>query len=192
MSCDMGRLCRAIWRHRPVHRGRAEPGLRQLQWVRAERWGRAVCWNRGSQRGLRASQQCSRAGLLQLPSLQQHSCRLELLYCTNHRHFIHRRKPRYHSGPALIVQFYRPCTLCIVPVACTNPGTVLKLHWLCHLLERLDLKYMFPRIHRFTELGKMPGSWRYCVRYSMQSSKGCGRLHWLCEFSGHVCHVLRL
>jgi hypothetical protein len=46
-SSDMGRLCRAIWWHRAVHRGRAEPGFRR-QWVRAERWGRAVCWNRGS------------------------------------------------------------------------------------------------------------------------------------------------
>ena len=126
MSCDMGRPCRAIWWHMAVHRGRAEPGLRQLQWVRADRWDRAVCCNRRSQRGLRACQQCSRAGLLQLPPLQQHSCRLELLSCTNscHRHFIHGHKPRYHFGAALTVQFYRQCTLCIMPVACTNPGTI--------------------------------------------------------------------
>ncbi len=120
----MGRLCRAIWWHRAVHRGRAEPGLRRLQWVRAERWGRAVCWNRGSQWGLRASQQCRGAGLLQLPSLQQHSCRLELLCCTNsscHRHFIHWHKPRYHSGAALSFQgMYAMHCACSMLVVCLS------------------------------------------------------------------------
>ncbi len=35
---------------------------------------------------------------------------------------------------------------------------------------------MFPRTHWLAELGNMPGSQRYCVKYSMQSSKGCVRL----------------
>ena len=40
-----------------------------------------------------------------------------------------------------------------------------------HLIGRLDLRYTFPRIHQSAEPGKMPGSYRYCVRHSMQSSK---------------------
>ncbi len=160
----MGRLCRAIWWHRAVHRGRAEPGLSQLQWVRAERWDRAVCCNRGSQWGHRASQQCSRAGLFQLPSLQQHSCRLELHCCTNnscYRHSIH--KPRYHSGAVLLVSI-------------SLTGWIKDTHF-----------------QGYTELQSLVNAWlteRYCV--SVQSSKGCVGLHWLCEFSGHVCHALRL
>jgi len=34
---------------------------------------------------------------------------------------------------------------------------------------RLDLRYTFPRIRQFAELGKVPGSYRYCIGYSMQS-----------------------
>ena len=37
----------------------------------------------------------------------------------------------------------------------------------------MDHRYAFPRIHWFAELGKMPG---VCVKYSIQSSKGCVRL----------------
>ncbi len=38
--------------------------------------------------------------------------------------------------------------------------------------RRMDLRYTFPKVHCFAELGKVPGAYRYCVTYSMQSSKG--------------------
>ncbi len=64
------------------------------------------------------------------------------------------------------------------PVLCGNMSAQLGKthHRFLHLLDGLNLRYTAPRIHSFAELGKVPRSQRYWVRYSMQSSKGCVRL----------------